>query len=216
MFLFNISVYSFEKPKIGNVKVFGLVLLPTNKNTVHRNVTWFRVGKWQRFFRCLKNNDNKKSKSCLVLLILPSIGNSLFVSCSYEFTICSRILIKELVNFKKFISFIWAPSIILMKPNGKTENDSILLNQERLPCFWLNHFLVVPTLKQTFHTPLGWVITLTEELNRMRRYKVTKGWKNKILMIIHWESVKHSGSQILHQKKYLYPHHQIMMVNPRT
>lgn len=103
-----------------------------------------------------------------------------------------------------------------MKPNGKTENDSILLNQERLPCFWLNHFLVVLTLKQTFHTPLGWVITLTEELNRMRRYKVTKGWKNKILMIIHWESVKHSGSQILHQKKYLYLHHQIMMVNPRT
>ena len=35
-------------------------------------------------------------------------------------------------------------------------------------------------------------------------------------MIIHWESVKHSGSQILHQKKYLYLHHQIMMVNPRT
>ena len=78
------------------------------------------------------------------------------------------------------------------------------------------NFLVVPTLKQTFHTPLGWVITLTEELNRMRRYKVTKGWKNKILMIIHWESVKHSGSQILHHKKYLYLHHQIMMVNPRT
>lgn len=35
MFLFDISVYSFEKPKIGNVKVFGLVLLPTNKNTIH-------------------------------------------------------------------------------------------------------------------------------------------------------------------------------------
>ena len=103
-----------------------------------------------------------------------------------------------------------------MKPNGKTENDSILLNQKRLPCFWLNHFLVVPMLKQTFRTPLGWVITLTKELNRMRRYKVTKGWKNKILMIIHWESVKHSGSQILHQKKYLYLHHQLMMVNPRT
>ena len=30
------------------------------------------------------------------------------------------------------------------------------------------------------------------------------------------ESVKHSGSQILHQKKYLYLYHQIMMVNPRT
>ena len=35
-------------------------------------------------------------------------------------------------------------------------------------------------------------------------------------MIIHWESVRHSGSQILHQKKYLYLHHQLMMVNPRT
>ena len=37
-----------------------------------------------------------------------------------------------------------------------------------------------------------------------------------MLTIIHWESVKHSGSQILHQKKYLYLHHQIMMFNHRT
>lgn len=41
-----------------------------------------------------------------MFFIFPSIDNSLFVSCSYEFTICSRILIKELVNFKKFISSI--------------------------------------------------------------------------------------------------------------